>query len=113
MDGVGRLTAGVCRRGDVITLWKQKLSDQMSGVLSGEDGVLYATRPALLPRKSEKAISRRKFAITLSEDLIAAWTEKHLNASPLLRLKETIIYELLKLEQNIEPPEPSETKNGK
>ncbi|GFQ80290.1 uncharacterized protein TNCT_609301, partial [Trichonephila clavata] len=62
-------------------------------------------------RKSEKALSRRKFAIKLNEDLLVPWMKKCLNISTLPR--STRICELLKLKQNIEPPEQSETKNKK
>ncbi|GFW24086.1 uncharacterized protein TNCV_4951301 [Trichonephila clavipes] len=64
-----------------------------------------------MARKSEKVLFRRKFAIKLSEDLHTPWLKKRVNASTLPRSTSTIIRELLKLKQNIEPPEQLETKN--
>ncbi|GFU91440.1 uncharacterized protein TNCV_2542081 [Trichonephila clavipes] len=66
-----------------------------------------------MARKSEKALFGRKFAIKLSDGLLAPWLKKRINVSPLPRSTKTIICELLKLEQNIEPPEQMETKNRK
>ncbi|GFR04058.1 uncharacterized protein TNCT_381121 [Trichonephila clavata] len=62
-----------------------------------------------MARKSEKALFGRKFTIKLSED--APWLKKCLNVCTLPRSTTTIICELLKLEQNVEPPEQLETKN--
>ncbi|GFQ88638.1 uncharacterized protein TNCT_354451 [Trichonephila clavata] len=66
-----------------------------------------------MARQSEKALSRRKFTIKLYEDLITPWMEKRLNESPLPRSTRTIICEIFKFEQNIEPPEQLETKKKK
>ncbi|GFQ98878.1 hypothetical protein TNCT_290351 [Trichonephila clavata] len=60
--------------------------------------------------KFEKALSGGKFAIKLCKDLLAPCMKKGLNVSTLPRSTRTIICELLKLEQNTEPPEQSETK---
>ncbi|GFX74540.1 uncharacterized protein TNCV_3214271 [Trichonephila clavipes] len=60
--------------------------------------------------KSEKVLFGRKFAIKPSEDLLAPWLKNRINVSTLPRLTRTIICELLKLEQNTEPPELLETK---
>ncbi|GFR16349.1 hypothetical protein TNCT_49541 [Trichonephila clavata] len=63
-----------------------------------------------MARKPEKALSRRKFVIKLSEDPLVQWMEKCLNVATLPQSTRAIICELLKLEQNIEPHERLETK---
>ena len=50
-------------------------------------------------RKTEKPLSRKKFAIKLSEDLLAPWMKKRLDVPTLPRSTRTIMYELLKLEK--------------
>ncbi|GFV46291.1 uncharacterized protein TNCV_3231801 [Trichonephila clavipes] len=64
-----------------------------------------------MARKSDKALFGRKFSIKLSEDLLVPWLKKRINVSTLPRSAKTIICELLKLVQNIEPPKQLETKN--
>ncbi|GFV82623.1 uncharacterized protein TNCV_1618521 [Trichonephila clavipes] len=64
-----------------------------------------------MARKSEKALFGRKFAIKRSEDLLAPWLKKRIHVSTLPGSTRIIMCELLKLEQNIEPPEQLETKN--
>ncbi|GFV16902.1 uncharacterized protein TNCV_4365021 [Trichonephila clavipes] len=64
-----------------------------------------------MARESEKVLLGRKFAIKLSGDLLAPLLKKHINVSTLPRSTRTIIWELMKLEQDIESPEELETKN--
>ncbi|GFR13327.1 transposase [Trichonephila clavata] len=52
-------------------------------------------------RKSEKVLSRRKFAIKLSENLTVQWMEKRLNVTTLVQSTRAIICELMKLEQTL------------
>ncbi|GBN21813.1 hypothetical protein AVEN_90805-1 [Araneus ventricosus] len=66
-----------------------------------------------MARKSEKALSRKKFTVKLSEDLLAPWMKKRLNVPTLPRSTGTIIRELLKLDLNIQPPEQSDSKKRK
>ncbi|GFR02624.1 uncharacterized protein TNCT_234551 [Trichonephila clavata] len=66
-----------------------------------------------MARKSEKVLSRRKFVIKLSEDLLAQRMEKRLNVATLPRSTRAVICELVKLEQDIEPPGQSKTKKKK
>ncbi|GBM48489.1 hypothetical protein AVEN_50279-1 [Araneus ventricosus] len=65
-----------------------------------------------MARISEKTLSRKKFAIKLSEDL-APWMKKSLNAPTLSRSTRTIIRELLKLDLSIQPTEQSDIKKKK
>ncbi|GBL77142.1 hypothetical protein AVEN_12774-1 [Araneus ventricosus] len=66
-----------------------------------------------MARKSEKALSRKKFAIKLSEDLLAPWMKKCLNIPTLPQSTRTIIRELVKLDLNIQPPKQSDSKKRK
>ncbi|GFQ68425.1 hypothetical protein TNCT_465931 [Trichonephila clavata] len=59
---------------------------------------------------SEKALSRRKFTIRLSEVLLVQLMEKPLNVAILPRSTKNIICELLKLEQNNGPTETLKAK---
>ncbi|KFM64421.1 hypothetical protein X975_17791, partial [Stegodyphus mimosarum] len=63
--------------------------------------------------KSEKALSRKKFAMQLSEGVLAPWMKEHYNISTLLRPTRTIIRKLLKLDLNIQPPERSHKEKRK
>ncbi|KAF8789827.1 hypothetical protein HNY73_007737 [Argiope bruennichi] len=51
-----------------------------------------------MTRKLEKVMSRKKFAVKLSEDLLAPWMKKRLDAPALPRSTRTIISELLKID---------------
>lgn len=64
-------------------------------------------------RKSEKPLSRKKFAIKLSEDLLAPWMKKRLVVPTLPRSTRTIINGLLKLDMNIQQSEQSDNKKRK
>ena len=64
-------------------------------------------------RKIEKPLSRKKFPLKLSTDLLAPWMKKRLDVPTLPRSTRTIIYELLKLENENELPEQIESTKRK
>ncbi|GFS74097.1 piggyBac transposable element-derived protein 4 [Nephila pilipes] len=63
-------------------------------------------------RKSENILSRKTFAIKLSEDHLTPWMKKYLNIQTLPRSTKVIISEVLNL-QDIQSEEYSECKKGK
>ncbi|GFR09571.1 hypothetical protein TNCT_194091 [Trichonephila clavata] len=74
---------------------------------------MHVTYVHIMAGKCEKASSRRKFVIKLSEDLLAQWMKKRQNVATLCRSTRPIICEILKSEQNIELPEQLEIKKRK
>ncbi|XP_055942630.1 piggyBac transposable element-derived protein 4-like [Argiope bruennichi] len=66
-----------------------------------------------MTRKSEKVMSRKKFAVKLSEDLLAPWMKKRLDAPALPRSTRIIISELLKIDMVCEIPKTNESNKRK
>ncbi|XP_055936803.1 uncharacterized protein LOC129966406 [Argiope bruennichi] len=66
-----------------------------------------------MTRKLEKVMSRKKFAVKLSEDLLAPWMKKRLDAPALPRSTRTIISELLKIDMVCETPKTNESNKRK